>query len=420
MNNSFDILFLAGLFPKEKEDEIIGNSKGNVQNAANALQHGIASGLSANCPGQVRILNSLYVGPFPRLYKELFIKTYNFSHVEGANDINIGYINLVGVKRLSRYITLKPYVRKWIKEKSDRKKVIIAYAATATFTRLLRYTKKLDSNIVTCLVVPDLPQYMNMTHRQSAIYRLLKGFEAKLIQSDTEYIDGFVLLTKQMRDALHIEVPFVVIEGIATDTFENMEDIPKNQEVTTFLYSGTLAAKYGIIDLVKAFQRLPDENCRLVICGAGETEEYIKNESKRDGRIVFKGLLKREDVLKLQKTATVLINPRSNNEEYTKYSFPSKIIEYMASGTPVISYKLNGVSEEYYDYLFTIDDGLGEDAIYFAIKDVLSKSEEELEEMGKRAKAFVLTEKSSNVQAGKILRLVEDIANKNQMEICDA
>jgi len=38
MNSNLDIVFLGGLFPKEKEDEIFRNSKGAIQSAANKLQ----------------------------------------------------------------------------------------------------------------------------------------------------------------------------------------------------------------------------------------------------------------------------------------------------------------------------------------------------------------------------------------------
>ena len=99
---------------------------------------------------------------------------------------------------------------------------------------------------------------------------------------------------------------------------------------------GGLTKKYGVIELLNAFERLQDENCRLVICGSGDAENDIIEASNRDRRIIFKGLLPRKEVLSLQKSSTILVNQRSNNEEYTKYSFPSKIMEYLSSGTPVV------------------------------------------------------------------------------------
>lgn len=58
----------------------------------------------------------------------------------------------------------------------------------------------------------------------------------------------------------------------------------------------------------------------------------------------------------MQQQATLLVNPRKGHEEYTKYSFPSKTMEYMASGTPTIMYKLPGLPIEYEEYLVLLPD----------------------------------------------------------------
>ena len=408
VNESLDILFLGGLFPKGREDEVICNSKRYVQNAANVLQYAIVEGLDINCLEPVRILNALFVGSFPTRYKKLFLNSYPFSHTEGAEDFNVGWFNLIGLSRVSKYFALMPHVKKWAQEKTKKRKIIIAYAATPVFTGILRYAKKLNSAITTCLIVPDLPRYMNTSLSSSAIYSVLKNLETKQILRHMPYIDRYVLLAEHMRDVLGIDVPYVVMEGIATDCFEGVSSVSGESDTKTILYSGILAKRYGLVDLVKAFTRLPNPDYRLVICGEGDSEGFIKLESQKDKRIVFNGLLPRSEVLSLQKSASVLVNPRSNDEEYTRYSFPSKILEYMSSGTPVISYKLDGIPNEYFQYMYTINErGRAEDAIYSTLKDILSKSEEELSEMGKKAREFVLREKNSAVQTLKIIKMID-------------
>jgi len=111
--------------------------------------------------------------------------------------------------------------------------------------------------------------------------------------------------------------------------------------------------------------------------------------------------------LQLQKSSSILVNPRANNEEYTKYSFPSKIMEYMSSGTPVIAYKLDGIPDEYYKYLYQVE--AGEDGLFVTLREILSKSDRELEDKGQLAKGFVLTKKNSEIQAAKIIKMIEDI-----------
>jgi len=406
VNTDLDILFLGGLFPKERENEIVGHFKKYTQNAANVLQHEIVDGLETNCPGSVRVLNALFVGSYPNRYGKLLIKKFSFSHVTGADDLNIGYLNLIGLSKLSKYFALIPHVRRWASEhEHKKKKVIIAYAATQVFASLLRYAKKINDKIITCMIIPDLPVYMNPERENSFFYRRIKEIETKQVFRDMSCLDCFVLLTEHMKDVLCISVPFVVMEGIASDHFSTVDGIPKDAKRRTVLYSGALTVKNGIVDLIEAFKRLPECEYRLVLCGEGDAEDFIKDSAEKDPRIIFKGLLSRNEVLKLQRSSTVLVNPRSNKEEFTKYSFPSKLIEYMSSGTPVITYKLAGIPHEYFEYLYVVDDKT--DALFSKLEEVMIKSENELFAMGSKARDFVLSNKSAVMQTAKIINMIQ-------------
>jgi glycosyltransferase involved in cell wall biosynthesis len=406
---NFDVVFLGGLFPKEREEEIIKNSIGSIDNAANNLQWEIVKGLDSNLDNPIKIFNSLFIGSFPKRYKKMTIDTFNFSHFpSNLEDINVGFLNITGIKYFYRYFSLKPYLNKWALSENNKKKVIIAYAMNSTFTHLLQYVKKINSNVITCLIVPDLPQYMDLSTHPNKMVTLLKNIEIKQIKWNMKYIDSYVLLTEYMQQSLNIRTPIVIMEGIATDLFNKIDKLPEREEgIRTILYSGGLMEKYGIINLVNAFQQLSEEHYRLIICGSGSAESEIIKACNKDKRIMFKGLLKREEVLKLQKSSTVLVNPRPNNEEYTKFSFPSKILEYLSSGTPVISYKLDGMPSEYFDHIYPVNGENNE--LFFTLKEVMSKSEKELREKGLRAKEFVLKNKNRNIQASKILNMINSI-----------
>jgi glycosyltransferase involved in cell wall biosynthesis len=248
---------------------------------------------------------------------------------------------------------------------------------------------------------------MNLNNNGNTIYNFFKNTEIKKINKDLDFIDTYVLLTKYMQDALNIDKPFVVIEGISTDAFEKIDDFVFDEKLKTIFYSGGLVKKYGILDLVDAFSRIPNENYRLIICGSGEAEGEIIEASKKDSRIIFKGLIPREDVLKYQKAATVLINPRPNNEEYTKYSFPSKVMEYMSSGTPMVAYSLDGMPDEYDKYFFPIKDS--KDGMVETLKLVLSLPDKCLIEKGIRAREFVLNSKNGKEQSSKIIQLIKEV-----------
>jgi glycosyltransferase involved in cell wall biosynthesis len=145
----------------------------------------------------------------------------------------------------------------------------------------------------------------------------------------------------------------------------------------------------------------------LCICGEGSFKNVILEYAKKDNRINYLGLLKREQVLLLQQKATILINPRNSNEEYTKYSFPSKTMEYMASGTPVVMFKLPGMPEEYVKYLGIIEDDSLE-TLQKTIVEWCEKSSDELYEFGNTAREFILKHKNAKIQTARIIDFLKE------------
>ena len=48
----------------------------------------------------------------------------------------------------------------------------------------------------------------------------------------------------------------------------------------------------------------------------------------------------------------MLVNPRISGEAYTRYSFPSKVIDYLQTGLPVVSAFLEGMPDIYRQLLY--------------------------------------------------------------------
>ena len=109
----------------------------------------------------------------------------------------------------------------------------------------------------------------------------------------------------------------------------------------------------------------------------------------------------------------MLVNPRQNTGEYVKYSFPSKLMEYMASGTPVVAYPLAGVPQDYREYFYLVPDH-EIDSLASTIQRVLATPGEERSRIGQRARDFVLQEKSPEVQTAKILQMISDITAQRE------
>ena len=162
----------------------------------------------------------------------------------------------------------------------------------------------------------------------------------------------------------------------------------------------------GTIHSVADGQDLLLKQGELVIYGPGDYVEELKAICAEDPRVEYGGMLLSSQVMEKEMEATLLVNPRPTGEEYVKYSFPSKTMEYMASGTPVLTTRLPGMPAEYFPYVHFIDEETPE-GIARALKRVLSRSDSELFSQGMAARAFILKTRNNLVQAEKILDMLE-------------
>ena len=395
------LLALTLQYDLSKEKEFIKKSRVGLSAAANTFQNNLVKGLAAN-DIFFRIVHTPPFAPFPQ-YKQLVIPSETTT-ICGVSAEQIGYINLPVIKQWIRTAKYKKAVTRWIKN-TEGEKCILVYSLYLPFEKVLKYVKRRFPEVKTLLICTDLPCEFGILPK-NPIKAFLYNQYGKKTLSYGEYIDSYVLLTDQMKNPLKAQnKPYVVVEGIADSTAAlNQTEIPSEEKI--LLYTGSLNHAFGIADLVDAFEKIESSNYRLWICGAGECEKHIVEAAKRDSRITFFGYVDKEKIAELQSKATVLVNPRKNEGEYTKYSFPSKTMEYMLSGKPVLMYKLDGIPDEYDDYLYYFS-GTSIEQIAKGIIDVCEKPSSELKDFGQQAQAFVAEHKNACCQAKKIIELLE-------------
>lgn len=398
--------FLTTLIPKQKEEEIRRLSRHNMQDAANALQWHIYEGLYENLNTELKIFNVRPIGSFPQYYKKPFVKGSRFPTDSCKENVDVGFCNVKFIRKLHQPKKIYRQLVKWCRA-DDEEKCLFIYTMSSSFMVAVHKLKKRFPTLKTCAIVADLPDMSTLSSKQSLAQRIFNKRSAAAAYARTACIDAFVLLTRQMADYMKITQPFTVMEGIATKT-----DLPLKRQQTderTVLYSGTLHKRFGILNLVQAFEKIEHPDYRLVICGAGDSEEEIKAAAKKDPRISFLGQLPRAEVLALQQTATVLVNPRQNNEEFTKYSFPSKNLEYLSSGIPLVAYKLDGIPDEYDDYINYVSDNSIE-ALSKKLTEALEDKDGSVAARALAAANFVRDEKNAQKQTRKIVGLLESLS----------
>lgn len=387
------ILLLGSLYPENRSDEIKAKSK-FYDYPGNIFQHALIKGLDNYA--DLKIVTA----PSIKRYHNIFLRHSEFSHNGFSSDICLNEIDIPAIKEI---LLISSFYRE-IKNIKDIDIIIIYSTSFPALYAASLYKKRIKS-VKIINIITDLPE--DMSHNNGFIYDTLKSIGIKFYYRYTKFINGYVFLSSKMTERFPIgKSPWVVVEGIYDNSIK-VETIQKFKE-KTIAYTGALNKRYGIVALLDAFSLIKEDDYRLILCGSGDAVEIIEERQVKDHRIKYLGQLNREEALKIQKQSTILINPRSTKEEYTKYSFPSKTLEYMASGTPTLMTRLQCIPEEYYQYLFFIDDETA-DGIKNKIIEVCSNTSEELKRFGAKASNFILGNKNSSAQAYKIIQFTSQI-----------
>ena len=160
------------------------------------------------------------------------------------------------------------------------------------------------------------------------------------------------------------------------------------------------------MNLVEAFEKMKARNVELWFCGAGDAEKEIETHAQKDERIKSFGLVSSQEALCMQRKATILVNPRTSEGEYTSYSFPSKNTEYLLAGKNVLFNALPGIPTEYFKYAYRPNDE-SVDALAEALDQIISLPFEERKERAEQGRRFILENKNAQLQMGKVLAMMK-------------
>ncbi len=342
------ILILCGVIADENQHECLSHARKSLEFSANLFQQKLIHGFKTRFPGDVSVVSAPFVGSWPNASS--IVRFRGFSQPQTLCRY-VPFLNLCGLRHISRARSVKQALEAFVKLEDDRK-LIVVYSAHTPFVEAAAWARQRDPRIRLCLYVPDLPEFMHIASRKNPLYALCKPFDIAAMKRHMQAVDAFVVLTEAMKTRLPIRgKPCLVAEGILTDI---PEPVPGPGDETLILYAGKLCARFGIPELLRAFSLLKGSRYRLVLCGTGDCDAEVARAAAKDPRILATGQILPEEVQTWIARASILVNPRPGNQEYTRYSFPSKTIDYLLTGKPVVSYLLEGMPRRYEDFFYPI------------------------------------------------------------------
>lgn len=312
------------------------------------------------------------------------------------------------LRYMTIYISSIMYIFIWILKNKSEKKYVICDPLRFMITNPVRWICQLFG-VPVCAYVTDIPYMTTSVKIKQDFFRkvIINTFE-RIAFFDCKKYDKYIFITYQMNDLINVNKrPYLIIDGSVQFSEANKAIVTDDSSTSKkiLLYAGGLYEKFGIDNLIMAVHCLTMQDIELHLYGNGTSVEQIKKLGKIDKRIQYKGIIPSDQVFEREREAYLLINPRPTDETFTQFSFPSKTLEYMSSGTAVISTKLQGIGEEYQDYMFWFDDctvlGLKK-----GLEFILNKSENEIKVMGMKAQKFVFQSKSNLIQAKRIINFI--------------
>lgn len=390
MQNNMNILFCGSFYLPELFDKIQNNKY--VGNANDLLQKSYLKGLRS-ISDHIHAVTIPNVIAYPKKESKLYIPKYE-SSIAKIVCRSCSFLNIVFFKHIFRYRSIYKQIQPYI----NNVDYFIFYDFDMPFLRLAKYIKGISPNAKIVFIIPDLPSF---TGAPQHIYGNIYGRWWNLCaEKSYQFIDMFIFCAENMHKYLGLKTPYKVIEGIYNTDAERVFSRSRTA-YRRLVYAGAMNERNGVLKLLESFALISDGDIELVLCGDGELHDVIQRFAERDGRIKFFGNIPRDEVLKYERDAILLINPRSDIEEFTKYSFPSKTMEYFASGTPVIMFRLSGIPKEYYKYCFCFDAYTCE-AMADSIQKVVNMPFNVLQSKGFAARRFILENKIPTIQVKKI------------------
>ena len=232
-------------------------------------------------------------------------------------------------------------------------------------------------------------------------------FVNKTLVKQASTLDGYLSLTQGLVEVFNTNKPSYVFEGLVSEESEGKKDPIFNY----FYFGGSLYERYGVKTLVDAFHK-SNVKYKLVLAGNGPLVDYIEQMAEDDYRILYLSQLSKEKNIAYMRNSIANINPRPLDYKMDNESVPSKLLEYLSIGTPIISTKYPKLYSTFKDDVTWIDGNSVED-MRFALEHYEVPNQEQYLKKAATARRKVFEFYGLNVQAESIDHFLAEINSSN-------
>jgi glycosyltransferase involved in cell wall biosynthesis len=312
--------------------------------------------------------------------------------------------NVTPAKQVVIGVQTMHHLARWAWRERTRPRAVLTYNLSVPpglFTWLS--ARATGSVAIASLADVDVP---GQSVPDSLWYRIDHGIQRRLIPR----FDGLTVVSDAIRDDLAGGRPTLRLEGGVSRRM--LQELPHanrtENDPFTVTAAGSLTEVNGIRLLLAALRTMPDFRMRVRIAGSGPLEQEVRKAASLDSRIEFLGLVGHDRVLELYASSDLLLNVRLTRALHTRWFFPSKLLEYLASGTAVLSTCTGHVEEEFGTFVYLLrEESPG--ALGATLLQIASLPPEERRRRGRDARDYMLRHKSWDAQGIRLAEFIRSI-----------
>ncbi|MBM6401109.1 glycosyltransferase family 4 protein [Phycicoccus sonneratiae] len=388
-----EVVFLGFALPEDEFRALVATDAG-LPIATQRFGWSVVEALES-AGWRVFALSAAPASDFPH-NKRIVFSSGRFSGGSAVSGWLMPFVNVTGLKHLSRYISATWGLARRVRR--GRTAAIVVHGVHSPFIwAAVHASRWLPVPVV--VVMTDPPSLR--TRFDHGVSLAMKRVDRRLIASGLQRVDGVITLTPALAGDFAPGKPALLMEGIARPlrapgppSEGAADDAPP-----IALYAGGLREEYGVRALIDAVGRSRG-SWHLHIYGNGPMADECRHAEAEDPRIFFHGVADTETLGRAYSRASVLVNPRQLNTEFVQYSFPSKLLEYMTTSTPVVTTHLPTIPSSWDP--FVIYTGEDSASIATTLDSTLALAPEELRHLGSAANTFIADAYSPTAQGARI------------------
>ncbi len=305
---------------------------------------------------------------------------------EGIQYLSFKAINNNYFHRLMNLLCYKNNLKKFLKKHNDISKIMVVNIPISAFFYIKKYAKKNKIKLVHDSVEWYSPEEFSLGIF-SISYFINNLYNTRWINKDFKVI----AISKFLKDHFEVRGIKSVRIPVIMDIFNMKHEKNTNPKKLVIVYAGAIGKKDYLDVIIEGlsmltFQELKKVQLRIIGIDYSNlaSQPGIKSEllNKINESVNCLGRVSREVVLKNLEEADFTILMRSSTQRYAKAGFPTKIVESLATATPVIC----NLTSDLKDYIIESYNGIivekcTSDSVAMSIRKALELSEGEKKQM---------------------------------------